>query len=407
MKATERLLTIITAMLFLTVCGAIGCGGSGSSTVASAGPTPQPTPIPTATPTPTPSALTWSFLTTNAPPPPRFSPAGFVDIANNRMTIFAGQTINGINLNDVWVLTNSNATTHNALWTVLIPGGAAGSPPVRWGASSVYDSASNRMVIFGGCNSGCLPTLNDVWVLTNANGLGGTPAWIQLLPIGTPPTSRTKHTAVYDSANNRMIVFAGQNGSGNGCATFSDVWVLTNANGLGGTPAWIQLAPNGGPPAGHYGASAIYDAVNNRMIVFGGAGTITGACSDSDAVWVLTNANGLGGTPVWTSLVAEGSPGSPSGRSFHSAVYSSAANRMIVFGGNNEINDVFGDSWELSNANGLGGVPTWTPLLTSGGPPTRSGHISGFDPVARIMTVFGGGVGNSFLEDVWVLTNVN
>src|SRR5712672_1127025 len=190
MKAAGKTRVIIAA-LFLTSCCTIGCGGSGSSTVASAGPTPTPTPIPTATPTPTPApaALTWSFLTTNAPPPPRFSPAGFVDITNNRMTIFGGQqSTNGTNGNDVWVLTNANAATHTALWTVLIPNGAAGSPPVRWGASSVYDSANNRMVVFGGCNGGCLPTLNDVWVLTNANGLGGTQAWIQLLPIGTPPT---------------------------------------------------------------------------------------------------------------------------------------------------------------------------------------------------------------------------
>ena len=51
--------------------------------------------------------------------------------------------------------------------------------------------------------------------------------WIQLSPPPPLPSPRNVHSAVYDTATNRMIIFgAGGNGFSN------DVWVLTNANGL-------------------------------------------------------------------------------------------------------------------------------------------------------------------------------
>src|SRR6516225_8342291 len=122
------------------------------------------------------------------------------------------------------------------------------------------------MVVFGGCDING-NGLSDLRALTAANGFGGTPARIQLSPTGGPPTGRCFHSAVYDQANNRMIVFAGL---GAGLSTFSDVWVLSNANGLGGTPTWTQLFPQGGPPAGQADQTAVYDPTTNVMTVFGG-----------------------------------------------------------------------------------------------------------------------------------------
>ena len=75
--------------------------------------------------------------------------------------------------------------------------------------------------------------------------------------IGTPPAIRYGHTGVYDAGGNRLIVFGGiENNIGGGTfdATFDDVWVLSNANGVGGTPVWSQLSPTGGPPAARWGA---------------------------------------------------------------------------------------------------------------------------------------------------------
>lgn len=355
------------------------------------------------------TAQSWIQLApTDGPPPARgfHGMSTVYDPSTNRMIVFGGRLSNSNNSNDVWVLTDANGVAGTGQWISLIADGAPGSPPSRSGHSAVYDSAGNRMIIFGGCNGYCLPTLNDVWVLTNANGLGGTPAWTPLSTVGGPPSGRTRHTAVYDPTTNRMIVFAGQNGGGFGCSTLGDVWVLSNANGLGGTPTWSQLSPTGGPPAGQYGPSAAYDPTNNRMTVFGGGGFVNAICQNSNAVWALSNANGLGGTPSWTNLIAEGAAGSPVGRGFHSAVYDTASNRMTIFGGNDNMGQNLNDSWILVNANGLGGSPSWNQLVTTGGPPAaRNSHGAVFDALTKRMSIFGGDDQNGYFNDSWVLTN--
>ena len=102
---------------------------------------------------------------------------------------------------------------------------------------------------------------------------------------------------MYDQANNRMIVFAGDNNS----VTFPDVWVLEHANGLSGTPVWTQLSPTRRPPAGQSGVTAGYDTVNNLMIVFDGASFELPKVRPTNAVWTLSHANALGGAPQWTN----------------------------------------------------------------------------------------------------------
>jgi hypothetical protein len=364
-------------------------------------------------------AQEWIFNNFSGPPFPE--PRGFqgtaavLDPSTNRMIIFGGMLNAGLAgsrvVNDVWVLIDASAQQAYSQWMSLIPDGRPGSPQARHGHSVVYDATNNRMILFGGCDAvfrwPCIVALYDVWVLTNANGLGGTPTWIQLSPTGTPPQPRTRHTAVYDGANNRMIVFAGQNGRGGDCQTFPDVWVLTNANGLGGTPAWIQLPATGGPPPGQYSASAVYDAASNIMTVFGGVGLVEGVCQNTNAVWALTNANGLGDTPAWSNLVSEGADGSPPSRSFHTAVNDVTNNIMTIFGGN-----AFNDVWTLSNSNGLGDPPIWTQItpVTGNSPAGRSAHVAVYDAASNRMTVYSGGsldgifgVGGTSM----VLTNAN
>ena len=56
-------------------------------------------------------------------------------------------------------------------------------------------------------------------------GLGGTSAWTQLSQLGTPPGPRGYHSAVFDAANQRMILLGGRNDSENPYVT-NRVWVL-------------------------------------------------------------------------------------------------------------------------------------------------------------------------------------
>src|SRR5438270_11714668 len=79
-----------------------------------------------------------------------------------------------------------------------------------------------------------------------------TPTWILLTPTGATPASRASHSAVIDEANDRMVVFGGSfSNCPGGC--LNDVWVLTNTDGLGGTPAWTQLVPTGPLPSARTG----------------------------------------------------------------------------------------------------------------------------------------------------------
>jgi len=341
---------------------------------------------------------------------------------SNRIILFAGSSLDepsgNPRLNDVWILTHANGKGGAGTWSQLLPSGAL--PQVRSQHSAVYDAANNRMIIYGGCgavptSNGCLPIADNVWVLSNANGIGGTPTWTQLFPTGGPPPARQSHQAVYDPTTNSMIVWAGQNGGGFACDpdTYSDVWVLSNANGLGGTPNWTQLFPTGGPPAGQYASTAVYDSANNIMTVFGGVGMVGANCQQTNAVWALSHANGTGGTPVWTNLVAQGATGSPANRNNHAAVYLPSTNTMTIFGGNDINGGFLGDTWVLSHANGLGGTPAWSQLHFNGTVPVESSRFNNvaIDTVNNRMIMFGGGASGSGndgpLWTTWVLTHPN
>jgi len=345
-------------------------------------------------------SLNWTQLSpTGGPPAARISPTAVMDSSNN-MIVFGGFPEGAFGLpplfNDVWVLSNADGSGVASTWTQLTPPGAA--PAGRGFHSAVYASLTNSMIVFGGDLSvgNCFDETNDVWVLAHANGTGGTPAWTQLSSQGIPPTVRDFHTAVYDGENNRMIVFGGRLECSSANA---EVWVLANANGVGGTPIWAQLSPGAGaapvPRAGH---SAVYDSSNNRMIIFGG-GADAGFLND---VWVLTNANGLAGAPTWIQLTPTGPL--PTVRASHSAIYDPAANTMTIFGGSANIVPM-NEVWVLTNANGLGGTPTWTQLQPTGGPPIpRDLHSAVFNSSSDRMTIFGGADSSALgLNDTWVL----
>lgn len=327
------------------------------------------------------------------------------DAGTNTMIVFGGTDwgMDGFDTSAVLLFAPANG---DGSWATLVANGAPGSPSARDTHTAVYDSANNRMIVFGGEDTNLTP-LADVWVLSNANGQGGTPVWTQLSPSGSPPPARSGHTAVYDPANNLMVVFGGANDA----QAFNDVWVLSNANGLGGTPAWSRLSPGGTPPKGVLYTSAVYDPSNNVMTVFGGFYAIN-VSSVSNGVWTLSHANGLGGTPQWTNIVANGASGSPAKRGDHTAVYDAVNNRMMIFGGLAGSGPAsisgFNDVWVLTNANGMGGTPSWIKLNIAGVKPgTRGLHTAVYDSANNLMMIFAGDNFDPVYYVVWVLSHAN
>src|SRR5690349_9319768 len=163
------------------------------------------------------------------------------------------------------------ARASESAWNLLT------GPVQRRSSSLVFDSARNRVVVFGG--HGVSGYLGETWTLDLS-----TRQWAQMQPSGTPPSDRSEHSAIYDPIRDRMIVFGG------GPTASNDVWSLS----FSGTPTWTQLSPSGTPPAARMNHAAFYDPVRDRMVVCGG----TGPSVSTFDVWGLS----LSGTPTWTQL---------------------------------------------------------------------------------------------------------
>ncbi len=245
-----------------------------------------------------------------APPVASYS-TGMYDPAGDRMILYGGATGT-----DVWVLTNPNAqSTIHPTWKQLVTSATVENMPnVLTGYEQcTYDAIRNVIMVYD--------STAGVWVLTHANGLGGTPTWTMLKTSGAGPSGRSSITAVYDPTSNRMIVFGGQDSG----VDMNDMWALTNANGQGGIPAWIPLPTvTATVPAPRSGHTAVYDPANDAMTIFSGNG------QPADT-WTATHASGLTQPPVW-NLVDDGTSG-PLPLLYESTVLNTNSASMIVFGG--------------------------------------------------------------------------
>lgn len=289
-------------------------------------------------------------------PAPRSGHSAVYDRNRNRMIVFAvGQfngSIYGTLLNDVWVLTHADGNGGTPTWIPITPLTPNGSPAPRAGHRAVYDPKSNQMTIFGGGNNGIMDIPNDVWVLSNANGLGGQSQWTLLLPSGNPPAVRENEIAIYSTANNAMTVFGGC------CPSMADVWSLSNADGLG-PAAWLPISPTGSAPApresnGTYG----YDPDINVLLLFGGLGYNPSGTPYND-IWMLTEANNIKGTPAWINTIPNGLAQSPPASDPHGA-YDTGSKRLMA------LIDAT-DLWVMTTRNGIdvsctAGVPSASQL---------------------------------------------
>lgn len=294
--------------------------------------------------------------------------AGVYDPVRHRLITIGGmsQTLQS----GVWALTLSDTPT----WTSLNPSGS-GPGPIRW-HSAIYDPMGDRVIVFGGRNSG--GPLNGTWALS----LTGPPSWTSLVVSGTSPSARFDHTAIYDPVDHRMIVYGGDAGSNTG---MSDVWALS----LDAVPTWTQLLPAGPIPPARWDHSALYDPGSHEMRMLGGWGSGQGVSND---LWALT----LDENPTWTQL----SPFTfPEPRwIMHSAILDTVRNRMVIFGGRQQNYFLLSESWVF---------PLTGPMSRSQirrAVPSAVGHAAIYDPVADRLIVFGGEVAGVKRNDVWRAT---
>jgi hypothetical protein len=262
---------------------------------------------------------------------------------SNRLIVFGTEYPGQNMIDDPAVLLHADGTGGVPVWQSL--------PSFRRASATVaYDEASNRLVVFGGFTFPSLTWNNDVHILVDADG-AGSPEWIQLNPIGTPPAPRGEIHGFYDASSNRLVIYRGSAPAG----TSEDLWVLTNANGLGGTPEWIQLMSSS-PLSNRYAGQLAYDPHTKRAVYYAGLAADTSApLSDT---WVLNNADGTTGMPFWTQVTPSGSP--ISGRQRSEVFMSTSGRTVMAMGQAGATNILLNDVWALDgpavDGDGLGTI---------------------------------------------------
>lgn len=197
------------------------------------------------------------------------------------------------------------------------------------------------------------------------------------------PCPRSMAGLITDSLNQRLILFGGGNYRLPWGECFNDVWVLDY-----NSEAWKLLAPSGSPPQGRYSMAVTYDALGNRLILYGGRTAV----NHYHDVWALTLTPG---NESWIQINPSGAPPEPFDGA--TAVMDPVNNRLIIFGGMDENGQEYNNVWALNFSN-----LTWTLLNPSGSlPPPRCGHIAVYDPSVHQMVIFGGAT--AFYNDVWTL----
>lgn len=187
----------------------------------------------------------WSqFTPAGGPPNVRYGVGYAFDPVARDLVTFAGFTNQG-RFDDVWRF-NDQALT----WTDVSPGLGPGERCLH---AACYDAVGHRMIMFAGQNN--FGPLDDLWTLDL-----NTDTWTELTPL-PKPSGRYFASLVYDAANRRATLFGGQTAT----VAVNETWVFDLW-----TNEWTQLAPTGTPPSARFGSAGIYDGANDRMIVFGG-----------------------------------------------------------------------------------------------------------------------------------------
>ncbi len=227
-----------------------------------------------------------------------------------RGLVFGGDTTNGYPNynNDVWAL---NMQLGAESWQILHSTGVKPCP--RANPADIYHPIRNSLIIFSGIDiNGDYP--DDVWEF-KLDSL----VWRQINITGTRPMPRQAMASFYDNHNDRMIIFGGAAYG----VFYNDVWALDLTRG---SEHWTRIYPSGYPIPARCALAYGYDAIRNKLYVFGGWDYSQGRLYND--VYELDIA-----TMTWTRI----NPSSfvPSARRNACGIFDFFNNNFIIFGGDN------------------------------------------------------------------------
>ena len=269
----------------------------------------------------------WIQVSPPALPDPRVDTAMAYDAESDRTILYAGFISNEkFAPQDTWSFDMSTVT-----WTKMKNEG----PPNRYGHSMVYDSESDRMIVFGGWDFAENVGTNDTWAYDY-----NTDTWTEVVSAVRPP-GRNFQAMAYDSKADRVILFGGDTGGLND----TSVWVLDY-----NSQTWQERKPAAGPSSRWLHEMA-YVSEADRTILFGGytgSGELAPNYSlNSPETWAYDyNLN------TWTLLNPGANPGA---LSEFGLAYLESVDRLLQFGGIMNDGNISDKTWLYDfNAN------TWT-----------------------------------------------
>lgn len=256
-------------------------------------------------------------------------------------------------------------------WRNITPATGA-APEPRSSGTAIYDPVGRRVVIFGGL--GVRGFLNDVWAFDLLSNV-----WDRLETTGGPPDPRLGANAVYDPPGHRMVIWAGQ-----GSRFFNDTWAL-DLNTL----EWRNLSPPpDARPQARYGAGAVFDPVERSMVQFAGFTDLSRRFDDTQAFRLDTNS--------WEEIGPAASGLRPEVRCLLTAALDAPLGRMIIHGG--QRSGPLDDTWSFDLQ-----TRKWTNLTPAVRPAGRMLAVSFIDQRQSQFIVFGGATAAGRTNETWSL----
>lgn len=294
----------------------------------------------------------WTRAPTQDAPTARAGVLMAWDSARQRVLLFGGHWRNDFS-DETW-------SWDGSVWRLLQP---ANSPPPRMNGTIAYDSARQRVVLHGGRNANNIGDRNDTWEWDGSR-------WVERQPLHVPP-ARAGATLVYDARNRTTVLFGGHHANG---YTLGDTWLWDGLD-------WTQ-----GPfsPGGLEGSAMAWDVGAERVVLFGGVNSPSGKFSADTRLF-----DGV----QWTSFPA---PAAPAAR--YTAM-ASLPQRVVLFSGQFRSGASTNDTWSWDSTR------TWTSLPAATAPRSRNSHALAWDSTRQRLVLFGGDTFMSgpdrVLNDTW------
>ena len=239
-------------------------------------------------------------------PPPRFGHKTTYDESRQVVVLFGGTNTFQEVFSDTWEWDGS-------FWHFIETSSI--TPRARSHHAVAYDSTSQNVIMFGGLDEDQEP-MADLWTWNGDQ-------WTEIPPSATMPPARSHHAMAYDSARDKLVLYAGATPN----SDLSDTWEWDPS-----TNTWTQINTSHSPPA-LVSHTMVYNAQRETIVLYGGD-----ASAEISQIWEWDGTSWIDYTPRI---------GNPQSRTGQDMAYDIENNQIVVFGGHSDTD--LADTWQLQN----------------------------------------------------------